>query len=115
MVAILIWRVVRPASGRARRRTNTIARPPLLQVVLMLGVLLANRPAPAQNFVSLSTIGNGLVSDGVVQLVGFGSFEVRERKARTGRNPQTNEPIQIPASKSVGFRPGAKLKETVST
>ena len=43
----------------------------------------------------LSTIGTGLVTDGVVQLVGFGSFEVRERKARTGRNPQTNEPFDI--------------------
>ena len=62
----------------------------------------------------LNTIGSGLVDDGVVQLVGFGSFEVRERKARTGRNPQTNQPIEIPASKSVGFRPGAKLKETIS-
>ena len=62
----------------------------------------------------LSSIGRGLAADEVVQLVGFGTFQVRARKARTGRNPQTNEPIQIPASKSVGFRPGAKLKESIS-
>lgn len=62
----------------------------------------------------LQSIGRGLSSDEIVQLVGFGTFQVRERKARTGRNPQTNEPIQIPASKSVGFRPGAKLKDVIS-
>ncbi len=62
----------------------------------------------------LTSIGRGLIDDEIVQLIGFGTFQVRERKARTGRNPQTNEPIEIPASKSVGFRPGAKLKETIS-
>lgn len=45
-----------------------------------------------------------------VRLVGFGTFELRERKARKGRNPQTNESVAIKASKSIGFRPGAKLK-----
>ena len=63
----------------------------------------------------LSSIGSGLKTDAMVQLVGFGTFQVKNRKARIGRNPQTNEPIQIPASKSVGFRPGTKLKEGIST
>ena len=61
----------------------------------------------------LSSIGAGLEKDSTVQLVGFGSFIVRERKARTGLNPQTKQPIEIPASKTVGFRPGAKLKESL--
>ena len=61
----------------------------------------------------LVSIGAGLEKDSTVQLVGFGSFIVRERKARTGLNPQTKEPIQIPASKTVGFRPGAKLKQSL--
>ena len=61
----------------------------------------------------LTSISAGLEKDSTVQLVGFGSFIVRERSARTGLNPQTKQPIQIPASKTVGFRPGAKLKETL--
>lgn len=42
---------------------------------------------------------------------GFGTFSVRKRKARTGRNPQTGEMIKIKASKTVGFRPAPTLKE----
>ena len=61
----------------------------------------------------LSSISAGLEKDNTVQLVGFGSFIVRERSARTGLNPQTKQPIEIPASKTVGFRPGAKLKESL--
>lgn len=46
-------------------------------------------------------------------LVGFGSFEVRERAARKGRNPQTGAEIQIPATKAPAFKPGKSLKEAV--
>ena len=49
-----------------------------------------------------------------VQLVGFGSFEVRKRAARKGRNPQTNEEIKIPASKLPVFKSGKALKEAVN-
>ncbi len=49
-----------------------------------------------------------------VQLVGFGTFEVRERAARTGRNPQTGEEIQIAACKVPAFRAGKALKDAVS-
>lgn len=59
----------------------------------------------------LAAIQQGLRQDGEVQIVGFGTFAVKARKARTGRNPQTNAPIAIAASRSVGFRPGARLKE----
>ncbi|GIW73215.1 MAG: transcriptional regulator [Planctomycetota bacterium] len=55
----------------------------------------------------------GLKKDGKVQLVGFGSFSVRKRAARMGRNPQTGERIKIKASKTVGFTPGQALKNAI--
>ena len=48
-----------------------------------------------------------------VHLVGFGTFEVKERAARIGRNPRTMEPVDIPASRQPTFRPGKTFKETV--
>ncbi|AOZ91377.1 HU family DNA-binding protein [Paenibacillus crassostreae] len=48
-----------------------------------------------------------------VQLVGFGNFEVRERSARKGRNPQTGEEIEIAASKIPAFKPGKALKDGI--
>ncbi|AFV12987.1 DNA-binding protein Hup [Thermacetogenium phaeum DSM 12270] len=48
-----------------------------------------------------------------VQLVGFGTFEVRERAARTGRNPQTGEEIQIAATRVPAFRAGKALKDAI--
>ena len=50
---------------------------------------------------------------GKLPLAGFGTFVVVNRKARTGRNPQTGAPIQIRASKAVRFRPGKELKESL--
>ncbi|MEM6500990.1 MAG: HU family DNA-binding protein [Cyanobacteria bacterium P01_C01_bin.89] len=49
-----------------------------------------------------------------VSLVGFGTFSVRDRAARTGRNPQTGEEIQIAAAKVPGFKPGKGLKDAVN-
>mgnify|MGYP005839129291 CR=1 FL=1 len=48
-----------------------------------------------------------------ITLVGFGTFDVRERKARTGRNPRTKAPIKIPAKKVVRFKAGKNLKDVV--
>ncbi len=48
-----------------------------------------------------------------VQLVGFGTFELRERAARTGLNPQTKEQIEIPASKAPAFKAGKAFKDAV--
>jgi len=48
-----------------------------------------------------------------VQLVGFGTFETRERGARTGRNPRSGETIQIPASKVPAFKAGKSLKDAI--
>ena len=49
-----------------------------------------------------------------VQLVGFGTFEVAERAARTGKNPQTGEAINIPASKAPKFKAGKALKDMIN-
>lgn len=49
-----------------------------------------------------------------VALVGFGTFSVRERAARSGRNPQTGEPLQIAAAKIPSFKPGKALKDEVN-
>lgn len=58
-------------------------------------------------------ITEALKTDGKIQLVGFGSFEVKERAARMGKNPATGETIEIPASKSPSFKAGKALKDTI--
>ncbi len=60
-----------------------------------------------------AAIGDALKNGDKVQLVGFGTFEVRERAARTGLNPRTKEAVEIPASKVPAFKAGKALKETV--
>jgi nucleoid DNA-binding protein len=59
----------------------------------------------------LEGIAKGLREDRTVQLTGFGTFNVSDRKERMGRNPRTGEPIRIEASRTVVFRPGKHLKE----
>ena len=58
----------------------------------------------------LASISKGLKKGGNVSLVGFGTFKVKKRGARMGRNPKTGEQIKIKASKSVGFKAGKPLK-----
>ncbi len=60
-----------------------------------------------------NTIAKTLKAGDKVQLVGFGSFEVRERAARKGRNPQTKAEITIPASKKPHFNAGKALKDAI--
>ena len=62
----------------------------------------------------VASIEEALVKGDKVQLIGFGTFEVRERAARVGRNPQTNEEIKIDASKQPVFKAGAALKKAVN-
>ena len=57
----------------------------------------------------LDAIKKGIAKDGAVALVGFGTFAVKARKARKGRNPATGEQITIKASKSVSFKAGSDL------
>jgi len=61
----------------------------------------------------LDAIAKGVKKEGSVQLLGFGTFEVRNRAARTGRNPKTGEAIKIAASKTVGFKPSSALKKSL--
>lgn len=61
-----------------------------------------------------ASVTDALKAGDKVQLVGFGSFDVVERAARTGRNPQTGDSIQIPASKAPKFKAGKALKEAVN-
>lgn len=62
---------------------------------------------------TFDTIQNALAQGDKVSLIGFGNFEVRERAARKGRNPQTGEEIEIAASKIPAFKPGKALKDAV--
>lgn len=62
----------------------------------------------------IDVVTESLVKGDKVQLVGFGSFEVRKRAARKGRNPQTKEEIKIPASKAPVFKAGKALKDIVN-
>ena len=63
---------------------------------------------------TLNTITEALAEEEKVQLVGFGSFEVKKRAARTGLNPRTKQTIAIPASKVPVFKAGKALKDTVA-
>ena len=62
----------------------------------------------------VSTVSDALASGDKVQLVGFGTFEVRARDARTGKNPRTGEVIKIAASKVPAFKAGKALKDAVN-
>ncbi len=62
----------------------------------------------------IDAVTDALKKDDQVALVGFGTFSVRERSARTGRNPQTGETIQIAASKVPSFKAGKALKDAVN-
>jgi DNA-binding protein HU-beta len=62
----------------------------------------------------LDTITGTLVKGGEVRLVGFGNFSVSRRKASTGRNPRTGEPMSIKATSQPKFRPGKVLKDSVN-
>ena len=61
----------------------------------------------------VTVVSDALANDERVQMVGFGTFEVRERAERKGRNPQTKEEITIPASKAPVFKAGKALKDSV--
>ncbi len=62
----------------------------------------------------MESVVEALKSGDKVTLVGFGTFHVSERKARTGRNPRTGKPIEIAAKKAPKFKPGTKLVDSVS-
>ena len=61
------------------------------------------------------SVQDALKEDDRVQIIGFGTFEVKDREARTGVNPRTGDPVDIPASKVPAFKAGKALKDTVNT
>ena len=63
---------------------------------------------------ALEGIQSGLKKEGKVTLVGFGTFKVTKRAARTGRNPLTGGTLNIPARNAVSFKAGSKLKDSVN-
>ena len=75
---------------------------------------LSKKSAEAALNAFVDAVEGALKKGDKVQLVGFGSFEVRKRAARKGRNPQTKEEIKIPASKAPVFRAGKALKDLVN-
>lgn len=75
---------------------------------------LNKKQAKAALEATLDAITASLKAGDPVQLIGFGTFKVNERKARTGRNPKTGNTIEIPASKAPAFVAGKALKDTVN-
>ena len=74
----------------------------------------SKKDAEAAVTATLEAITSALKDGDKVQLVGFGSFEVKKRAARVGRNPKTNETIEIPASVVPVFKAGKALKDAVA-
>lgn len=75
---------------------------------------LSKKDSEAAVAAALDAISAALAEGDEVRLVGFGTFEVKKREARIGRNPKTKEEIQIPATKVPSFKPGKALKDVVA-
>jgi DNA-binding protein HU-beta len=78
-----------------------------------LGKDVTKRAADEAVEAVLNSIAKGVKNDKKVQIIGFGTFEVKERAARMGRNPKTGEAMKIGESKSVSFKPSAALKSSL--
>ena len=85
------------------------------QLITHVGERLRTSRSAASRAVDavLAGIQDGLCEDRTVTITGFGTFEVKERKARMGRNPHTGEPVAIAAGRRVGFRVGKALRQSV--
>ncbi|MCI9166248.1 MAG: HU family DNA-binding protein [Oscillospiraceae bacterium] len=75
---------------------------------------LSKKDSEAAVTAALDAITAALADGDEVRLVGFGTFEVKKREARMGRNPKTKEPIPIAASKVPTFKPGKAFKDAVA-
>ena len=75
---------------------------------------LSKKDTEAVITATLASITEALQNDDKVQLVGFGTFETKDREARTGRNPSTGEPMDIPAARLPVFKAGKALKDAVA-
>jgi DNA-binding protein HU-beta len=93
-------------------RCLTMNKMELISTVATKANLTQKEATKAVNVV-FETIVSELAKGEKIQLIGFGTFEVRERAERTGRNPKTGEAVQIPASKVAAFKAGKELKQAV--
>ena len=97
-------------------RTNAAAmnKAELVEAVQKaLGKDVTKRAADEAVEAVLDSIAKGVKKDKKVQIIGFGTFEVKKRAARQGRNPKTGESMAIAASQSVGFKPSSVLKASL--
>lgn len=86
------------------------------QLIDALATKTGSTKTDAEKFIAafIDVVTETLAAGDDISLVGFGTFEVRERAARTGRNPATGAELKIGASKSPAFKPGAPLKAAVN-
>ncbi|WP_265184191.1 HU family DNA-binding protein [Pseudomonas aeruginosa] len=101
---------MKPAFRRKTPEKQKMRKEELVQAIADKAGLTKADAAKALN-ATLESITQTLKAGGEISLVGFGSFQVKERAARTGRNPQTGKEIKIDAAKVPGFKPGKALKD----
>jgi len=103
-----------PSHGHIPRNVAAMNKAELIDAIqAALGNDATKRNADDALEAVLSSIAAGVKKDQKVQIIGFGTFEVKNRAARLGRNPKTGESMKIAASKSVGFKPSSALKSSV--
>ena len=100
-----------PNNGTARNTVLAMNKAELVEAIQKaLGKDATKRAAEDALAAVLGSIEKGVKKDKKVQIIGFGTFEVKKRAARQGRNPKTGESMKIAASKSVGFKASSTLK-----
>jgi len=113
-IAILpyvLYNCVIPAKNTIRGE-NTMNKTELIAAMAETSGL-SKKDCDAALAAFITTVETALKSGEKVQLIGFGSFEVKERAARTGRNPRTKEIVEIPASKAPVFKAGQAFKDAI--
>ncbi len=113
-IAILpyvLYNCVIPAKNTIRGE-NTMNKTELIAAMAETSGL-SKKDCDAALAAFITTVETALKSGEKVQLIGFGSFEVKERAARTGRNPRTKEIVEIPASKAPVFKTGQAFKDAI--
>ena len=114
-IAILpyvLYNCVMPTKNTRLRGETTMNKTELIAAMAETSGL-SKKDCDAALAAFITTVETALKSGEKVQLIGFGSFEVKERAARTGRNPRTKETVEIPASKAPAFKAGKALKDAI--
>jgi len=109
----LLAKAARHNNKNFRQRGFTMRKPELAAAIAEQADLTKEQANRVLNAL-LEEITKALGKKENVTLVGFGTFEQRHRGARTGKNPQTGEPVKIKASNTVAFKPGKNLKDMVN-